>query len=282
MGYPRVLVPVDFSTGSAAVAQLAVALVPLGVEEVVLLHILDTSGLESPVATAKRRDAQADMDALIGGLDTRGVTVTGEIQAGTAPACIIRRTGQLGIDLIVIGSTGKKALEELVLGSLSVQVTREARIPVLFTRFSALEDRTPEELIALAEGLTTTILHPTDFSEASGHSLDSAVDLRPHRLILGHAVDDEGVPPEEVVALEATAARRLETIRDRLERSGVVAEVRVGKGNPVGVMLELAQEESITMIALGSTGKGVMSETIVGNVSREILRDAPVPALVVH
>jgi nucleotide-binding universal stress UspA family protein len=282
MLYPRVLVPTDFSEGSAAVAQMAVGLAPLGVTEIVLLHIVDTTGLEKPVVAMKRTEARAEMDALLERLDKGAMNVTGEINVGDAPACVIRRVGQLGIDLIVLGSTGKKAFEEMVTGSLSSQVTREARIPVLHVLFTALAGLDAGQLQALGAGITGCVLHPTDFSETSGHALDAAVDVSPGRLILAHAVDGESMPPEEVAALEQSSVRRLERIRDRIVRSGVRAEVRVEPGDAVSVMLGLAVDEGATLIVLGSTGKSLMSETIVGSVSRELLRKAPMPALVVH
>jgi len=67
-------------------------------------------------------------------LTDAGVEVTLHVRAGVPPDEIIRLATELGTDLIVIGSHGKRSLEELLLGSTVENVTKHAPCPVLVVR----------------------------------------------------------------------------------------------------------------------------------------------------
>ena len=53
---------------------------------------------------------------------------------GKAATEVLQLAREVGADLIIIGSHGKAGLERLVLGSVSEQVVREARCPVIVAR----------------------------------------------------------------------------------------------------------------------------------------------------
>ena len=47
---------------------------------------------------------------------------------------VCRIAGELGVDVIVVGSHGRGAIERLLLGSVSDQIVRHAPCPVLVIR----------------------------------------------------------------------------------------------------------------------------------------------------
>jgi|YelNatPaOPRAMG01_1025707.scaffolds.fasta_scaffold17063_6 nucleotide-binding universal stress UspA family protein len=63
-----------------------------------------------------------------------GVTVETYLRVGTPWREIVRAADELGATLIVMGSHGKRSLEELLLGSTVENVTRHANCPVLVVR----------------------------------------------------------------------------------------------------------------------------------------------------
>jgi nucleotide-binding universal stress UspA family protein len=63
-----------------------------------------------------------------------GVQVTLHVRVGVPPDEIIRLATELATDLIVIGSHGKRSLEEILLGSTVENVTKHAPCPVLVVR----------------------------------------------------------------------------------------------------------------------------------------------------
>ncbi len=62
------------------------------------------------------------------------VPVETRLRVGTPWREIVRAAGELEATLIVIGSHGKRSLEELLLGSTVERVTRHANCPVLVVR----------------------------------------------------------------------------------------------------------------------------------------------------
>jgi nucleotide-binding universal stress UspA family protein len=63
-----------------------------------------------------------------------GVAVTFYLRVGKPWEEIVRAAQELGSDVIVMGSHGKRSLEELLLGSTVENVTRRAPCPVLVVR----------------------------------------------------------------------------------------------------------------------------------------------------
>ena len=81
----------------------------------------------------RREDARLMKEvATIG--QSRGVTVTGEILQGNIAGEIIRYATENGMDLIVVGTKGHGALEELLMGSVTRNLVSLAHIPVLVVK----------------------------------------------------------------------------------------------------------------------------------------------------
>lgn len=67
-------------------------------------------------------------------LEEAGVSFTTHLRVGTPWKEIVAAAQELGTTLIVMGSHGKRSLEELLLGSTVENVTRHAPCPVLVVR----------------------------------------------------------------------------------------------------------------------------------------------------
>jgi nucleotide-binding universal stress UspA family protein len=74
--------------------------------------------------------AQAVVDEAVNELRDDGVTARGEVRLGLAAEAILGAVVDDDIDLVVLGRRGGGGLQEL-LGSVSAQVLRHARCPVL-------------------------------------------------------------------------------------------------------------------------------------------------------
>jgi len=82
-------------------------------------------------------------------------------------------------------------------------------------------------------------------------------------------------------ALEAgkKAAARIEKMATA---AGVFSESRVLEGNPAAEILRLAREKSMDIIVIGSIGKTGLEKFLMGSVAEKVVRNSPVPVLVVH
>lgn len=71
-------------------------------------------------------------DEALKGVDSAGVTVTGEVVQGGASAVLLRAAGNA--DLVVVGSRGLGGFTGLLLGSVSAQLVHHSPSPVLTVR----------------------------------------------------------------------------------------------------------------------------------------------------
>lgn len=134
-----------------------------------------------------------------------------------------------------------------------------------------------------------TILHPTDFSEASEHALRMAVGLARDyhaRLILMHAVEPPVYYGELGVSFIPTEEYR-ESAQERVDALAgpdpkVTVESVVTEGLAASEILRVAGERHPEMIVLGSHGRTGIGRVLMGSVAEEVARRSPCPVLIVR
>jgi len=145
------------------------------------------------------------------------------------------------------------------------------------------------------------ILYPTDFSEKSQHALKMVRKLRAagtKKVIVLHCVDIrevntmaemegfsslqyDNILKEIHQELKHKADEKLTKITLELRETGFEVEERLLDGIPFKEILRVADQENVDAIVIGSTGKGMLSELLLGSTSEKVLREAKVPVLVV-
>ena len=107
----------------------------------ILLDVPDPFIAEDAVHELERRLGAEHEEQVRRALETEaavltgaGIEVTLHVRVGRPADEIIRLATELGTDLIVMGSHGKRSLEELLLGSTVENVTKHAPCPVLVVR----------------------------------------------------------------------------------------------------------------------------------------------------
>ncbi len=93
--------------------------------------------------------AQARLDALLIDNDPIPLPVKKVTLTSAAPAsAIVEYAGSNGIDLIVVGTHGRRAVAHLLMGSVAERVVRTAPCPVLTVRHPEHEFIRPDALVA--------------------------------------------------------------------------------------------------------------------------------------
>lgn len=151
----RILVPTDFGDASEAAIEYAIDLAKAIGSEVVLLHSFEIPAVGFPdgalVATAEMTNrvlegAQVGLDRQVSSYESRGVPLRSVIKQGDAWRTVIATADELGADLIVMGTHGRKGLPRALLGSVAEKVVRTANVPVL-----TIHARVPEARESLGE-----------------------------------------------------------------------------------------------------------------------------------
>jgi len=139
--YRRLLIPVDFSPGSAHAIQVARQLAPSA--DLVLLHVFEVpfegmlqyAGVDEDVVHRYRIEArERSLQQLHALADRAGLAptdYTAVVQHGNATRQIVSNERQYACDLIVMGKHGKHLTEELLIGSVTKRVLAESRSDVL-------------------------------------------------------------------------------------------------------------------------------------------------------
>ncbi len=143
----KILVPTDFSKISVSALEVAVEIAKKANAEITLLHVVEaitegsysvagewrtSENWEDKLFTVKLLEkSKAQLEKLV--LDPRfsAVKVNGELRLGNAFHGMRTIITEQKVDLVVMGTSGKTKLEEMVIGSNTERVVRHAKCPVL-------------------------------------------------------------------------------------------------------------------------------------------------------
>jgi len=138
--FKKILVATDGSEKNKAAVEEAMRIGRICGSEVFAVYVMDQSPLESASVDVVvgdtwaviQQEAKATLDrtsAMAGGVNLKTITLEGKPADG-----IIRFAKENEIDLIVIGTRGKRGIERLLLGSVAEQVIRSAPCKVLVVK----------------------------------------------------------------------------------------------------------------------------------------------------
>ncbi|MBE2263118.1 MAG: universal stress protein [Burkholderiaceae bacterium] len=143
--FKKILVPVDGSPTSQQAVSRAVALAKAFDAEVFAIYVIDPypfTGVGTDFAYGQSQYLEAATfeanNAIRGAreaIEASGVKVDTRVVEANAPwRGILETATELGADLIVMGSHGRRGLEKLVLGSVAQRVLSHAHLPVMVVR----------------------------------------------------------------------------------------------------------------------------------------------------
>lgn len=133
------------------------------------------------------------------------------------------------------------------------------------------------------------LLFPTDFSpfnERLAHCLPSLKPIGVEEIVLlnvvelGPQVGFASDTFESMLAWKNDAEPRLATLKSELETSGLRCRWRLELGKPALEIARVAEEERVSLIAIGAHGHGFVRSMLLGSVTHDVVRHATVPVLV--
>ena len=136
------------------------------------------------------------------------------------------------------------------------------------------------------------ILVPTDLSEYADYALDYAIELAQTlqaRLTLLHIIHLTPLAMGDIGAsglvpyldeMEADAQQRLQALLNRVHQEGLQGETAVVQGVPFQSIVDMAGNENVDMIVMGTHGRTGLTHALMGSVAEKVVRLAPCPVLV--
>ncbi len=146
------------------------------------------------------------------------------------------------------------------------------------------------------------ILYPTDFSDCAKEALDYVKKLREagtEEVVILHVIHEYGfdhltevakkinLDPESfkkdiIDSLFVKQEEKAQKLFEEIESEGLKATIRIEFGKPADKILEVSDEEDVSLIVMGSHGEGKVEEFFLGSVTEKVHRHAKVPVLAIR
>lgn len=289
----RVLFPTDFSAGSRQALPQAAYLSDWHDAE---LHILNVTGRHRHDYEDTKKQFPLSIDTLTDWLhlsehpDQEGnwpdfeelSLVQNQVESAAPAEEIVSYSEDKDIDLIAMGTHGRRGVDRMLFGSVTEEVVRKAPCPTLTVRRGA--EVAPSQAVR-------RILVPIDFSDASDTAVQHAKEIAltyGAEIDLLHVVEEPFYPPayelsppnfptEEVV--ERSEAQLGDMAREEIGYEHVMVEATSGR--PYRTILDYIDENDVNLTVLATHGRTGVDRLLLGSVAERVLRQSPKPVFVV-
>jgi nucleotide-binding universal stress UspA family protein len=282
--FERILVPVELGESDDLVMYFLSGLVRYGTREAVLIHSARITGVEQAVALRQEHELTERMDALAAVVEGAGISVRTILGQNEPLTDVMEAAHAESASLILTGSRGRSAINELTVGSTSEMIGRTSPVPVLMLPFSCISGSSPQHAARLGENLMKRAVYTTDFSDESERMLDLIKSLDGSALgcvYISHVVNPREIRDHREARVRMLR-RVLAAIRAELEASGIKAQSELGIGHVIDELKETADYLHATCFMIGSRGRNLGEQILLGSVSAHVIRDAGLPVLVTH
>jgi len=283
--FGTVLIPTDFSRPARNTLE-CVAGMP-GLKKMVLYHAIDATrpSRHGWIYNRKIENARILLEEKKEQLGGRGFRIETRVKAvtgGDVATSILETAEEEHVSLVVMGSRGRTLVKGLLLGSVSSDVLRFGKVPLLVLGHEFAGRLRAEDCGRRCEKILLRVLCATDFSPASDHCTAFLAGTRGiGEVILMHVVT-KGETRDEIENHVKEAKVKLQGVAEGFRAAGHEPSLRVHVGDPVDEILHLAREEDVTLIAIGTVGKNWLKEILMGSTTLNVVRHANRPVLVIR
>lgn len=293
--YKKILYPIKFEEFSLDVLSCILNFKKAGMEEVVLLHVIDVSTLPMDKYEGYHPDdikrftalAEAKMDEAAGMIEKAGLRVKKLVEVGVPYREILRVAETEDVSLIVSGRQKKGVLGEIFIGSNTDKVIRYGKVPVYVPKYPAAFGADKEMCQRICARLFTRVFYPTDWSDCAANALTYLKGLKAagiEEVVVAHVMDEKAMslqPAEKLKEFERIDREKLQKVQEDLEKDGFKVTTRLHLGKPAMDLIRIAQQEDASFIVMGAHGKGYVEGILWGSVSRNVVEYSDRPVLLI-
>lgn len=230
---------------------------------------------------------KAKLALIVNDLATHGLQFRGEVLIGEPYKEIIRFSRGVKADLVVMGTRGQGLIDRMLIGSTTLKVLRESRVPVL-----AVKRRYKEGAVEIRN-----ILVPLDVNEKADSALNFAIDLgekinvqisvlyvlytsdyklyNSYNETLHKVVEDLIKRYSEDLAKRVKEAKAKREILNK-ESTELEINTEIIQGiNPSMGIVEYANSKNTDLIVINTHGTKGIKRVILGSVTEKVIQESP-------
>ena len=277
--FKNILLLTDFSEASKAASAYALGLARHFGAQLFPAHAFDPLILtEITDATLLHRVAENAEKQLAGLIQEKDVPVHPLFMQGMIETAFPRWINENGIDLVVVGTHGRRGLQRLLMGSTAEFVFRNATCPVLTVG--------PHVDVRPYAGFRAgNILFPTDLGAHAGFGATYALSFAHEanaRLALLHVIPLDSAVSCDRYEITRTALGKLKTLVPPDAQLWCKPEFSVEVGEPEEKIVDFAESARPDLIVLGLPQNKEFSAHFRTGVTYKTICSAPCPVLTVR
>lgn len=277
--FKKILVAIDFSGPTMELLNAVDDLKKLGMEEMLIIHVIRLETADGGISTHRRRFLQK-IEEKCREFEQNGLNIRIFQPIGSPAEDIKRVSEEENVDLILIGSIGEGSrVRELFLGSTVNNVIRITKKPVLIEKYEKKGKEPLRKKIFREDGNTVALL-TTDFSRSSLQTFDFFLENKPvfKKYILFNVVD-EGYTREQIAENQEKAMGKLASWQQEFNEKGFEAEIDVSVGVASEEIRKKADEVKAGLVVISRRGRGIINELLIGSTADPVVRHCSRPVL---
>ena len=278
----RILVPTDFSEQAGFAMDLACQIASKTKSELVVLHVLDYTGLFDYSAGSSAyplmgnvagleldqefmdtlyRNAEEKCEKFLKNYQTDNLKITTKIKFGSAFQFITAEVTEEKTDLVIMGSKGSGGFEEVLIGSNTEKVVRHARCPVLTVKSEIYVEN------------IKSIVFATSFKEEDSHVAEEVKKL-------------QEVFEANLHLVRVNTPNNFETNRSIMEKANKFIKENKLTNYTINIYSDKVEEDGIIffaqdinadLIALATHGRSGILHLLSGSIAEDVVNHAKRP-----
>ncbi|MHC1762223.1 MAG: universal stress protein [Negativicutes bacterium] len=215
------------------------------------------------------------------------IKVQVELLKGYVVSTLLKYAQKNEIDLIVAGTKGHGVLGEILMGSVTGSLVSLSKAPVLIVKEQRASTQLKKIFVAYdgSEYSKAALGTAMDIGVSSGAEICTVkvADALDVAWLASMAESGAAMKLGELLAEMEEAEKK---ILDEAKSVAALKGIEIGtellpSGNVAVALLQYAEKINADMIVVGTLGHGVLSELLLGSVSRNLISVSQIPVLVV-
>ncbi|MBN2255514.1 MAG: universal stress protein [Deltaproteobacteria bacterium] len=281
--FSTVLFPTDFSRHADKILECIPDLQRYGMKEAVFVHVINPMkaaqwiSVDEQIIEKAEREARKSIDDVVTHvMSLHGIMARQRIEIGVIYQEIVRVAYEEQASLIIMGSHGHGFVRTALLGSVAQNVLRTTGIPLIIEKFTYQASDESASLEFVSDTMFSRILFPTDFSENSLAVLKVLREMNSvgiETIYVAHIQDADRFQyfsTEKRQEFDQIDSERLSRLKQKIEFWGYTTKTILRDGYPAQEINRIAEDENVSMIIMGSHGRSVVKDALVGSVAESV------------